>query len=281
MKFIVLLFAVLLQKQTRKPGYQRNNQWFNRLVRPFNVAGMGLRGQIGVFVATVILPCIVLAAFISGLSGLIGGALSLLIQVGLLLYILGRDDFSLRFESYKECWNKEDYQGAFCCAQTFLNLNTQVECQSPFELHQTVRQAIIYAWFVRFFVFIFWFLIFGVAGALMCLLSFWFYREFKVPWVKSLLAAIEWLPARLLAFSMSLAGDFVGSFPAALKFASDFQSNSKTVLIKTALVGAVQDEAEFDCQTAQKALTDTNQLMFRCAVLWMLCVACLTVFAGF
>jgi len=281
MKFIVLLFTVLLQKQTRKQGYERDNQWFKRLTGPFNVADMGFRGQLGVYCLTVLVPCLLVALFMASLGGLIGGALSLVIQVALLLYVLGRDDFSLRFESYKECWNKEDYQGAFCCAQNFLNLQNQVECQSPFELHQTVRQAIIYAWFVRFFVFVFWFLMLGISGALACLLSFWFFRQFKLPWVKSLLGAIEWLPSRLLAVSIALAGDFVSSFPVALKFATDFQSTSRNVLIQTALSADKQGEADFDCQTAQQALMDTNQLMFRCAVLWLLIVACLTVFAGF
>jgi len=281
MKFIVLLFTVLLQKQTRKQGYERDSLWFKRLTGPFNVADMGFKGQFGVYCLTVLLPCLLVALFMVSLGGLIGGALSLVIQVAVLLYVLGRDDFSLRFESYKECWNKEDYQGAFCCAQNFLNLQNQVECQSPFELHQTVRQAIIYAWFVRFFVFVFWFLMLGISGALACLLSFWFFRQFKLPWVKSLLGAMEWLPSRLLAVSIALAGDFVSSFPVALKFVTDFQSTSRNVLTQTALSGDKQGEADFDCQAAQQALMDTNQLMFRCAVLWLLIVACLTVFAGF
>ena len=38
MKFIVLLFAVLLQKQTSRQGYQRNQAWFNHLLSPFNVS---------------------------------------------------------------------------------------------------------------------------------------------------------------------------------------------------------------------------------------------------
>ncbi len=281
MKFIVLLFTVLLQKQTRKQGYERDSQWFKRLTGPFNVVDMGFRGQLGVYCLTVLVPCLLVSLFMASLGGLIGGALSLVIQVAVLLYVLGRDDFSLRFESYKECWNKEDYEGAFCCAQNFLNLQNQVECQSPFELHQTVRQAIIYAWFVRFFVFVFWFLMLGISGALACLLTFWFFRQFKLPWVKSLLGAIEWLPSRLLAVSIALAGDFVSSFPVALKFASDFQSSSRNVLAQTALSGDKQNEDNFDCQNAQKVLMETNQLMFRCAVLWLLVVACLTVFAGF
>ncbi|MEY8203720.1 MAG: regulatory signaling modulator protein AmpE [Bermanella sp.] len=281
MNFIVLLFTVLLQKQTRKPGYQRDNAWFRRLSGPFNVPNMGFKGQFLVYCLIVLLPCLLLGVFMASLSGLLGGALSLLIQVAGLLYVLGRDDFSQRVELFNECWRKEDYQGAFCCAQSFLSLRRQVECQSPFELHQAVRQAIIHAWFVRFFVFVFWFLLLGIGGALACLLSFWFFRQFKLPWVKSLLGAIEWLPARLLALSMALAGDFVRSFPQALAFASDFHSSSKRVLTQTALSADQQEEAGFDCQAAQQILVDTNQLMLRCGILWLLAVACLTVFAGF
>lgn len=280
MKFIVLLFAVLLQKQTKQTGYSRNNAWFKRLLSPFSVKDMSVAAQVSVFTLVVVLPCLVLGVLLSQLTGVIAGSLSVLLQVALFLYILGRDDFSTRFASYKECWQRADYQGAYHCAQQFLNVQEQAQ-EQPLELHKTVLQAIVFAWFTRFFIFVFWFLVGGIAGALACLLSYWFYREYRLPWIKSMLGALEWLPSRLLALSIALAGDFVKSFPSAIKFISDFQSSTKDVLAATISLNDGLDEGEFDCQQAKLALDETNQLMMRCAILWLLVVACLTVFAGF
>ncbi len=280
MKFIVLLFTVLLQKQIKMQGYKRNKKWFKSLLSPFNMMDMDNTGQVLVFSLLVILPSLILLALVSSLTGLLGTTLGFLIQVAVLLYVLGRDDFSQRFEAYKECWGREDYQGAYHCAQQFLSLQAKQDA-GPYELHMSVRQSIVYAWFIRFFVFVFWFLVLGISGALACLLSYWFYRECKLPWVKSLLGALEWIPSRLLALSMALTGNFVSSFPLVIKFATDFQSNSKTVLFQTILSEDKTNKEEFDCSTAQQSLNDDNQLMLRCAALWLLIVACLTVFAGF
>jgi len=280
MKFIVLLFAVLLQKQTKQTGYQRNNNWFKRVLSPFSVNDMGTVSQALVFTLVVVLPCLVLGFALSQLTGIIAGSLSVLLQVALFLYILGRDDFSTRFASYKECWKRADYQGAYHCAQQFLSVQEQAQ-EQPLMLHKTVLHAIVFAWFSRFFIFTFWFLLGGIAGALGCLLSYWFYREFRLPWLKSILGALEWLPSRLLALSIALTGDFVKSFPSAMKFISDFNSSTKEVLSTTMSLNDGLDEAEFDCEKANFALDETNQLMMRCAILWLLVVACLTVFAGF
>lgn len=280
MKFIVLLFAVLLQKQTKQTGYQRNSRWFKRLLTPFSVSDMSVTAQVFVFTLVVVLPCLTLGALLSQLTGIVAGSLSVLLQVVLFLYILGRDDFSTRFASYKECWQRADYQGAYLCAQQFLNVQEQAQ-DKPVQLHKTVLQAIVFAWFSRFFIFVFWFLVAGITGALACLLSYWFYREFKLPWLKSILGALEWLPSRLLALSIALAGDFVKTFPSAMKFISDFNSSTKEVLAATMSLNDGIDETEFDCQQAKLALDDINQLMMRCAILWLLVVACLTVFAGF
>jgi AmpE protein len=280
MKFIVLLFTVLLQKQTKQQGYKRKRTWFSRLSSFFKANEKGLSGQVVAFACLVIVPGLVVGLFIDSLNGLLGNLLALLLQVVLLLYILGRDDFSQRFEAYKACWARADYQGAFECASGFLGIKDSEHAKNPCQLHQAVSKAVIYAWFLRFFVFIFWYLAVGVGGAFATLLSYWFYREFKYEWAKSVVGAIEWLPSRLLALTTALAGDFTHSFPQALKFMLDFQTPANEVLSKT-VFPELTPEDKFDCDSADDLLQETNQLMFRSAVIWLLLVAVLTVFAGF
>lgn len=280
MKFIVLLFTVLLQKQTKQQGYKRQRSWFSRLASFFKANDQALSAQVMAFIFLVVIPGFILGLFVDSLSGLLGSFLALLIQVALLLYILGRDDFSQRFAAYKECWARADYQGAFECATGFLSVSDSEQAKNPCQLHQTVSKAVIHAWFVRFFVFIFWYLAVGIGGAFATLLSYWFYREFKYDWAKSVIGAVEWLPSRLLAVTTALAGNFTHSFPHALRFLMDFHTPSNEVLSKT-VFPLETDEQGFDCDSADDLLQETNQLMFRSAVIWLLLVAVLTVFAGF
>ena len=281
MKFIVLLFTVLLQRQTKQQGYQRNNGWYLRLLKPFKLEEMGTKGQLLAYALLVGVPCLAIAFGLSHLKGVIGSVISIGLQVLLFLYILGRDDFSSRFKDYKGCWGRQDYQAAYHCAQQFLSVEEQAQSQTPLQLHQNVQQAIVMAWFKRFFVFAFWFLVAGVGGALLCLLTFWFYTQSSAVWVKSLLHALAWAPVRFLAVSIALAGDFVQSFSTASRFMFDFESSSQAVLHETMFKHDERSDSNFDCTKAVAELEESNQLMQRCAVIWLLVVACLTVFAGF
>jgi len=281
MKFIVLLFTVLLQRQTKHQGYQRNNAWYLRLLKPFELPEMSTKGQLAVYLALVILPCFSISFGLSLLGGVFGSMASIVIQVLLFLYILGRDDFSSRFKDYKNCWGRQDYQAAYHCAQQFLSVEEHTQSQTPLQLHKSVQHAVVSAWFKRFFVFAFWFIVSGVGGALWCLLTYWFYTQSKGLWVKSLLHAVAWAPVRLLAVSIALAGDFVHSFSTASRFMLDFESDSQTVLHETMFKHDERTDDSFDCTQAMGELEESNQLMQRCAVIWLLVVACLTVFAGF
>ncbi|NVK37381.1 MAG: regulatory signaling modulator protein AmpE [Gammaproteobacteria bacterium] len=280
MKFIVLLFSVLLQRQTKQSGYQRSNGWYLRLLKPFDLAQMSLRGQVVAFTLLVVLPSVAIGVGINQLSGVLGSVLSIIIQVVLFLYILGRDDFSSRFNDYKTCWARQDYQGAYHCAQQFLSMEEQAQSQTPLQLHKKVQEAIVSAWFRRFFAFAFWYLAAGIGGALFCLLTIWFFGVAQSLWLKSLLHGLAWAPARLLAVSIALAGDFVQSFSTASKFMLDFESDSQTVLYATMFKHDQRTDESFDCTQAVAELEAGNQLMQRCAVIWLLVVASLTVFAG-
>jgi len=280
MKFIVLLFTVLLQKQTKQQGYKRKRTWFSHLASLFKSPNQRFAVQVIAFLMLVIVPGLLVGGFVSSLSGLLGSLVALVLQVVLLLYILGRDDVSQRFKAYKACWNNQDYQGAFECASGFLGEQNEAFVDSPAQLHQSVSKAVVYVWFLRFFVFIFWYLALGVGGSLACLLSYWFYREFKYEWAENVVGAIEWLPSRLLALTTALAGDFTHKFPVALKFLLDFHTPANDVLGSTVFPQQVDDQA-FVCEVAGEQLQETNQLMFRCAVIWLLLVALLTVFTGF
>jgi len=280
MKFIILLMTVLLQRQTRQEGYHRDKSWFVRWLPAATEAASGNRDYV-LYALFVVLPCIFLSAILASLGGLVGGLISLVLQVVLFLYILGRDDYSQRFQRYQACWKREDYQAAYECAHHFLSVEAEANTHTPEQLHQQVQSAVLQAWFERFFIFVFWFLVLGIAGPLFCLLTLWFYKHTKREWVNQVWRSLQWIPVRLLAITIALAGDFSASFSKAMGYWFDFEVSPSEVL--TTVVKENRDAQchSFSCDNAESALMETNKLMFRCAVIWLLIVALLTLLVGF
>ncbi len=276
MKFMVLLFSLLLQRQTHKMDYERNQVWFERLVKPFDVINLSVKGQVLAYLTAVVLPSVLLWGALAAIAPLFWGLVGFVAQVLVFLYILGRDDYSQHFKQYKACWQRQDYQAAYICAHELLNVDEKRCAASPKQLHQEVTEALIYTWFTRFFVVVFWLLVAGVPGAFGCMLSYWFAQTYRLDWTHILVSALEWIPARILSVSMALAGDFVGSFSKSMTYFTDFHTDSKTVLLGSAQLN--ESDSEFSVSEAQDKLSDINQLMIRCAIIWLLMAAFFTIF---
>lgn len=280
MKFIILLITVLLQRQTRQEGYQRNRSWFVKWL-PTSAEISSDNKDYWLFALLVVVPCVLVSVILASLGGLIGGLISLVLQVALFLYILGRDDYSQRFERYQACWKREDYQAAYECAHHFLSVEAEASTHTPEQLHRQVQSAVLQAWFERFFIFVFWFLVLGIAGPMFCLLTLWFYKHTKREWVNQVWRSLQWIPARLLALTTALAGDFSGSFSKASSYWFDFDVSASDVLMSVVKENRDTRCDSFSCNNAEAALLETNKLMFRCAVIWLLIVALLTLLMGF
>ncbi len=149
--------------------------------------------------------------------------------------------------------------------------------EDPKTLHDKVSETVVLAWFSRFFVLVFWFVIGGVPLALAALLTYWYAQEYKFAWAQSLVGAMEWIPSRLLGLTFSLAGDFTAKFPMALKFVMDFATPAQTVVVKTARAGAPE---QFDAEGANDQLEELNQMLYRSAVIWLVIIGAFTLFGS-
>lgn len=314
MKFIILLISLLLQRETRKKDYQRDRSWFVTFTNVFELKEAEIKKQVAGYVITVVLPALCLALLIHFMSGMIWGTLAFILQIALFLYVLGRDDVTQRFAEYRNCWKNKDFQGAYHCAQRDIGIEEDIAHPSvvrkrttneesdsaeatietsknieslcindPQKLHKKVCETVILAWFTRFFVLVFWFVVGGVPLALICLLSYWYAQEYKWPWTQSLTSAIEWIPARLLALTFALAGDFSSKFASALKYIVDMNADAQHLVVDTALPDSMQDEADsaaFDEAMADEQLKELNQMMYRSAMIWLILIGMFTLFGS-
>lgn len=278
MKFLILMLSLLLQRQTSRSGYRRKRLWFARLLQPFALQQQNMPLQVLVYFLAVVVPCIVLAVLLNHMDGLLLGALAVLLQVGLFLYVLGRDDFNARLSCYREAWQRQDYQAAFECARSFLSLQAQTSVIKAESLHFAVSDALNYAWFIRFFVPVFWFMSFGLPGAFLWLFSFWFMLELKREWSDNLINALLWIPARLLALTFCLAGDFVAGFKEVMKSLRNPELAADVLLADAARTAlGKQNTQDFDVQQAVQQLDEQHGLLLRAAIIWLVIIAAATI----
>ena len=298
MKFIILLISLLLQRETRKKDYQRDRSWFVTLTKAFNVDGKPPRKQIAIYVLCAILPALLLTVVFVNMKGFVWGSVAVLLQIALFLYVLGRDDVTTRFKEYRKCWQAKDYQGAYHCAQRDMGIEQDMSpsadgeekadigdvkfeqtcVEDPKTLHKKVYETVALAWFTRFFVLIFWFVVGGVPLALSALLTYWFAQEYKFTWVQSLVSAMEWVPSRLLGFTLALAGDFTDKFASALKYGMDFTTTAHEVVVD---ISSQRDTSDvFNAEEAHEQLKELNQLMYRGAVIWLIVIGAATLFGN-
>lgn len=278
MKFFILMCSLLWQRQSSRSGYRRKRIWFSRLLQPLALQKQRIGLQVAGYFLCVILPCVLLAVFFASLHGLLWGALAVLLQILLFLYVLGRDDFNARLRSYRDAWQRGDYQAAFESARAFLTLQSQTQVVDAKQLHTEVAAAVNYAWFIRFFVPVFWFMLLGIAGAFLWLLSFWFKLELKQPWSDLLVDAMLWIPSRLLALTFCLAGDFTGAFRAVVNSVRNPEVPAAELLASSAQGALPKTDAEFSAEGALQALTDDHDLLIRSAVIWLVLIAAATIF---
>jgi AmpE protein len=145
-------------------------------------------------------------------------------------------------------------------------------------LHNNVTDALNYAWFIRFFVPVFWFMFFGLPGAFLWLFSFWFMLELKRDWSDNLINALLWIPARLLALTFCLAGDFVASFKEVMKSLRNPELGADVLLADAARAALAKNiPPAFDASSALQQIDEQHALLLRAAIIWLVIIAAATI----
>lgn len=204
----VLVVFVLVQfwgsaEFFHRDGWFRN--WLKRTRQWFPSASLQILAQ-------VIVPVLVLWGVLTLLKATFV-PLYFLVSIPLLLYSLGRGNYTEWVEGYRGAAHRNDSEVACDYA---LRLGVDVDnCHDWPQLHRGVLQRAAYLGFERWFAAIFWFVILGGVGAVLYRLTYLASHaggqsDEVRSLSKRLLWILEWPAVRVAGLSFALIGNFVG-----------------------------------------------------------------------
>lgn len=279
MTFLVLLLTVAAYKVLGWHFSARHDDWFVGLCDRLEKSLMSSPRL--VLLLALLIPLGLVSIVLQLFGGWLFGFAGMLLQALILAYALGRVNLFEQLQAYLQAWRSGNIQSAYHLAQKDFDLDVEFEVDSRNSLHRKVCQGLLYQWFEQVFVIVFWYLLAGPLAALfMRLLSLYERREPAKTGLQ-LLHVLEWLPARLLALTFAIAGNFTLCFKTWLKSIGSVEMSTAVVLFKSSLAAIGLNESQLgDCSAEQQAghLDTLQALLVRSLVVWMMFVALLVIF---
>lgn len=205
----------------------------------------------------------------------------LFIAVPVLLYSLGRGDFTEQVRNYIEAsYRKDSVSAALHLAQL---QGKEVDDRDPEDwptLHRQALRAIAYRGFERMFAVIFWFFILGPAGALLYRLSLLYRQREPSALVDRWVWLLEWPVVRLMGLTWAMAGNFDTCFFRCQRDSLDVHKRSSSVLYDHAL-GALglPDEVCGEEPVTLDSISASQPLFSRSLLIWVCFLALVTLLA--
>jgi AmpE protein len=288
MEFLTLLIALGLLQLWGSGGPFQQDSWFHKSTKTclkiVDYPPLRLLLAVG-------LPCLLLVILLSLVHSWLFGLFSLCIFVAVLLFSLGRGDFSENLRSYLSSWTHGNLEAAYQKAQSIGDFKQGDNCEDYVALHEHMRKAYLYEGFERWFAVIFWFLLLGPVGALGYRLSYMSARSDEFGDDEKQLALrfvhyLDWIPARLLSLTFSLTGNFVGGFNQCWQSVWDNQPVGE--LIEQSALAAISssseksvypEDKEHFIEYAREELLALQGLISRSVICWLAIIAVLVLFS--
>jgi len=282
-KFLALIIALALLQYWGSAGPVHRDQWFRDLVAKFSESGLMPELQI---TFAVLLPAILLFWLQGLIAGWLFGMVPLALMVVVLLYSFGRGNFEALLDKYRAHCREGDFEAAYLFAQQELAAGADTECPSgPEQLHRWVKERFFYLGFERWFGVVFYFALFGAAGALAYRLL-QLYGEFcdtaeRREMVRRTLQVVDWLPSRLLVFTFAVTGDWVGSREQMSAAIQDLETatgelvsdSAHAALGLKASVFSDNGDSQAFAQVSDWEMGQIQGLLSRSAVAWVVALA--------
>ncbi len=279
MTFLALILALLLAYTWEGAARVQRDDWYRGwrgLVENWSLPS-GLRLALAVLVPAA-LACAVLDALEPALFGLLWLGFALL----LLLYSLGRGDYRERLAHYRRQCRSGDFEGLFLSSGAGEPPATaDPGPASPEEVNEVAQGALLYDGFQRWFPVVFYFMLLGPAGALLYRLLHLSRDGADAALAGRCLFLADWLPARLLAATFVLTGDFVGSRDELLDALQSGSREAEPLLLEvgSAALGEVPGrEADFGAWAADQG-DEFAALLKRSTGAWLVVISlCVVLF---
>jgi len=216
MIFISLLVVLMLVQWWGSGAPLQHDRWFLNWLdwlqsRRFVRAISGAHLLLGI-----LLPCAVLALLVAFVADFLSPNWLFFVYVPVLLYSLGRGDFSAEVNAYISASERGDNVMATRLSDNMRGgaelAAEEQQLESWTELHEQTLRIISYRGFERMFAVLFWFFILGAVGALMYRLSVIYRERASVETDQKLgikwLWLLEWPVVRLMGLTWAMVGNF-------------------------------------------------------------------------
>lgn len=267
MSFLVLLLAVWVEKfSAGRQRIQQDGGWLRQLVRV--EAAPSLQASPWLSLALLVLvPVLLLGVLLLLLKSVAYGWLALPVHLLVLIYGLGRGDVLAALGPFRDAWRRDDPEAAYLVAARDLG----VQADEPGELLTRVQGYLLWQAYQSFFAVIFWYALLGPAAVLAYrLLALTTEQAQQVALrerAQQLRHGFDWLPARVLASSFALVGDFVSVSRALLHELLNWQIPAAQ-LVDHAGRAAANTPASAPGDVGLHSLDSLWQMLVRSALLW-------------
>jgi AmpE protein len=215
----------------------------------------------------VLVPVLLLGVLLLLLKSVAYGWLALPVHLLVLIYGLGRGDVLAALGPFRDAWRRDDTEAAYLVAARDLG----VQADEPGELLNRVQGYLLWQAYQSFFAVIFWYALLGpvavLAYRLLALTTEQAQQVALRERAEQLRHAFDWLPARVLASSFALVGDFVSVSRALLHELLNWQIPAAE-LVEHAGRAAANTPACAPGDAGLHSLDALWQMLVRSALLW-------------
>ncbi|MCP4126108.1 MAG: regulatory signaling modulator protein AmpE [Gammaproteobacteria bacterium] len=216
MTFIIIALCLFAERLLLDQENYRQPDWFRRYITWSQQLPWGeWMSESVAGILAILAPLLLAVGLLQAMfDNIMGGIPELLFASAVLLFCLGPRDLHHQVHNFIDAWDEEDEEKARLAGSEFCNDSV---AQSHSSYATAIANGILQQAYIRTFSVIFWFIILGPIGAVL-------YRschtlkqtlpgindlgiEFKGG-VNRLLEILDWLPARITAFTYALSGNF-------------------------------------------------------------------------
>ncbi|WP_322980198.1 regulatory signaling modulator protein AmpE [Pseudomonas sp. C11] len=266
MSFLVILLVLWVEKfSALRQRIQRDTTWLAQL----QAMQRGNLRQSPWLILTlmVLLPVVAVGLLLLLVEPVLYGLLALPIHLLVVIYSLGRGDLLQALGPFRDAWRREDGQAAYHVVERDLGLQPE----EGTELLSQVQGYLLWQAYQSFFAVIFWYLLLGPVAALAYRLLALVAEHAELPALREragqLRHAFDWLPARVLASSFALVGNFVAVSRALLHELLSWDISAAQLVSKAGrAAGEVSEPVLGELGVA--TLDQLWQLLIRAAVVW-------------
>lgn len=266
MSFLVILLVLWVEKFSAwRLRIQQDGPWLELLRR---LERGSLQNAPWLCLALlVLLPVLALGLLLLVLEPLAYGWLALPVHLLVLIYSLGRGDLQAALGPFRDAWRRGDAQAAYHVAERDLALQPE----EGGDLLKQVQGHLLWQAYQSFFAVIFWYLLLGPMAALAYRLLALSAEHGEQPALREravqLRHAFDWLPARILAASFALVGNFVAVNRALLHELLSWDISAAQLVIRAGRAAGEMSEPILG-EAGVDTLDQLWQLLIRAAVVW-------------